>query len=120
MATLLDVDKSDVEREPWNVARTAADRFHCVVALKGPETWIASPTGTLRRYRGGGVGLGTSGSGDVLAGVIAAFVARGCPPDIAAAWGVFAHGEAGRRLSRRIGTMGFMAREIAHEIRVRA
>lgn len=117
MASLLDIEKHDVEREPWHVATLAAERFHCVVALKGSETWIAAPEGALYRYRGGGIGLGTSGSGDVLAGVIAGMAARGCSPAIAAARGVWAHGEAGRRLSRRIGKMGFMAREIADEVR---
>lgn len=117
MASVLDLEKEEIEREPRRVAQHAAERFQCVVALKGPETWIASPGGALYRYRGGGIGLGTSGSGDVLAGVVAGFAARGCSAEMGAAWGVWAHGEAGRRLARRVGRMGFMAREIADAVR---
>jgi hydroxyethylthiazole kinase-like uncharacterized protein yjeF len=116
MAMLLDAEKEDIEREPWNVARMAAERFAAVVVLKGDETWIGEPGGALFHYRGGGVGLGTSGSGDVLAGVITGLAARGATPLDAALSGVWAHGEAGRALARRIGTLGFLAREIAGEI----
>lgn len=116
MATLLDIDKASVEREPWNVALLAAERFHATVALKGSETWIASPIGELARYRGGGIGLGTSGSGDVLGGIIAGCSARGAAPFESAMWGVWLHGEAGRVLSRRVGHIGFLARELLVEI----
>jgi NAD(P)H-hydrate repair Nnr-like enzyme with NAD(P)H-hydrate dehydratase domain len=64
------------------------------------------------------VGLGTSGSGDVLAGLVAGLVARGATPAQALVWGVWVHGEAGRRLSQRIGAVGFLARELLPEIPV--
>jgi len=74
------------------------------------------PDGKAWRYAGGVPGLATSGSGDVLAGVIAGLLARGGAPVQAAAWGVFLHGEAGRRLARRLGRLGFLARELLDEI----
>ena len=61
-------------------------------------------------------GLGTSGSGDVLAGVIGGLLARGASPTTAAIWGVFLHGRAGGRLSASVGTLGFLARELLAEI----
>jgi NAD(P)H-hydrate repair Nnr-like enzyme with NAD(P)H-hydrate dehydratase domain len=64
------------------------------------------------RYKGGGVGLATSGSGDVLAGIIAGLAARGTDPFAAAIWGVFLHGEAGSQLAKKVGSLGFLAREI--------
>ncbi|HEX8687193.1 MAG TPA: MbtH family NRPS accessory protein, partial [Pyrinomonadaceae bacterium] len=64
----------------------------------------------------GSVGLATSGSGDVLAGVIAGLVARGAEPLRAAAWGVYLHARAGERLSARLGTLGLLARELPGEI----
>jgi len=77
---------------------------------------VVDPDGAAGLYAGGGVGLGVSGSGDVLGGVIAGLLARGVPPFEAAAWGVCLHGEAGARLGRRMGALGFLAREIAGEI----
>jgi NAD(P)H-hydrate repair Nnr-like enzyme with NAD(P)H-hydrate dehydratase domain len=84
--------------------------------MKGAETWVVNPDGACWHYGGGGVGLATSGSGDVLAGILAGLLARGADVTTAAVWGVFAHGEAGRRLAGRIGPMGFLAREIAAEV----
>ena len=62
--------------------------------------------------RGGGIGLGTGGSGDVLAGAIGGLLARGAAPLVAAGWGVWLHGEAGRRWRGEIGPVGFLAREL--------
>ena len=67
-------------------------------------------------HTGGCAGLGTSGSGDVLAGLICGLMAQGVPPDQAAVWGVALHGRAGEALSREVGTTGFLAREIAARI----
>ncbi|MCA1617931.1 MAG: NAD(P)H-hydrate dehydratase [Acidobacteria bacterium] len=97
-------------------ARRAADEFRAVVVLKGRETFIASPGGSAYVNRAGSVGLATSGSGDVLAGVIAGLVARGAEAAHAAAWGVYLHALAGERLSRRVGLLGFLARELPAEI----
>jgi NAD(P)H-hydrate repair Nnr-like enzyme with NAD(P)H-hydrate dehydratase domain len=86
------------------------------VALKGAETWIATPQGRCWRHAGGNVGLATSGSGDVLAGLIAGLLARGAPPEQAAAWGIALHARAGRRLCERLGPLGLLARELAAEV----
>ena len=116
MASLLGVDKREVERNPADVARAAARRFAAVVALKGAETFVADPDGSVYRYTGGTVGLATSGSGDTLAGVVAGLAARGAPPLHAAVWGAYLHGGAGRVLARRVGRVGFLARELLDEI----
>jgi hydroxyethylthiazole kinase-like uncharacterized protein yjeF len=116
MASLLGVEKAEVEADPAAIARRASAEFGAVVALKGAESWIADTDGTLLHYRGGSVGLGTSGSGDTLAGIVAGLAARGASPLVAAAWGVWAHGAAGRRLARRMGAVGFLARELLAEV----
>jgi hydroxyethylthiazole kinase-like uncharacterized protein yjeF len=116
MASLLGMDKSDVEANAAATARIAAERFSTVVALKGAESWIASPDGQLLHHKGGSVGLGTSGSGDTLAGIITGLAARGAEPLAAAAWGVWAHGSAGRKLSVHMATVGFLARELLAEV----
>lgn len=116
MASLLDVDREEVEADPAGIAVRAADQLGVVVVLKGADSWIADPDGTLLHYRGGSAGLGTSGSGDTLAGIVAGLAARGATPLAAAAWGVWAHGTAGRRLARRMGTVGYLARELLAEV----
>lgn len=116
MASLLGVPKEEIERDPVAAALRAARDLRAVVALKGSETVVAEPDGTLHRYRGGRVGLATSGSGDTLAGVVVGLAARGASPAQAAVWGVFLHGEAGNVLSRRVGPVGFLARELLDEI----
>lgn len=116
MAGLLHMDVADVERDPVGVARRAAAALGAVVALKGPTTWVAAPDGRVMRYTEGKVGLATSGSGDTLAGVVAGLVARGAQPLLAAAWGVYLHGEAGNQLAERVGPIGFLARELLDQV----
>ena len=116
MATLLGVDKAEIESDPPAAARFAAERLGAIVVLKGAESWIGDPAGRMLRYDGGSVGLATSGSGDTLAGIIAGLAARGAAPIEAAAWAVWAHGSAGERLARRMGTIGFLARELLAEV----
>lgn len=113
MAQLCGVDKAAILADPQGHALRMARATRSVVALKGPETWIASPEGSAWLHRGGVSGLGTSGSGDVLAGLIAGFAARGMPALEATLWGVWVHAEAGRVLGRSVGALGFLAREIA-------
>lgn len=116
MASLLGIDRHAVEGEPAAAARAAAEALGAVVALKGPVTHIAEPGGAMLRYDRGRVGLATSGSGDTLAGLVAGLLARGAPPLVATAWGVFLHGEAGNALSRRLGRVGYLARELLDEV----
>lgn len=113
MAALADAEKSVVEREPQIFARDFARRTRSVLVLKGATTYIATPDGALWIYRSQCPGLGTSGSGDVLAGVIAGLAARGADARQAALWGVLLHGAAGRQVARSVGSLGFLAREIA-------
>ncbi len=93
------------------MARRLTEELGLIVVLKGSRTLITAPDGDWL-YEGGGIGLATSGSGDVLAGIIAGLSARGAEPARAALWGVFLHGEAGKRLSHNMGPLGFLAREI--------
>ncbi|RYD89102.1 MAG: NAD(P)H-hydrate dehydratase, partial [Sphingomonadales bacterium] len=113
MAVLMDCDEEDASAA---LAEAAARRFDAVVVLKTPETWIATPGAETLHYPGGGPGLATGGSGDVLAGIIAGLLARGAAPRVAAGWGVWLHGEAGKRLAQRIGPLGFLGRELPGEV----
>ncbi|MED5618934.1 NAD(P)H-hydrate dehydratase [Ideonella sp. BN130291] len=116
MAHLLGQAKEALVQDPRDTALRAAHQWQCVVALKGAETWIATPGGDCWRHARGNVGLATSGSGDVLAGLVAGLLARGAPPAQAAAWGVALHARAGERLAERVGPLGYLARELAAEV----
>jgi hydroxyethylthiazole kinase-like uncharacterized protein yjeF len=95
------------------LARLAARELGAVVSLRGA---VASPDGRAWYGQSGHAGLGTSGSGDVLAGLVTGLAARGAPVEQAAVWGVHLHGEAGERLAARVGRLGFLARELLDEI----
>ena len=116
MATLLGVPRDEVLADPLGAARRAAGALGAVVAMKGGCTFIVSPQGEAWSCDQGNVGLATSGSGDTLAGVIAGLIARGADPVRATLWGVFLHGEAGDRLARKRGPVGFLARELLAEV----
>jgi hydroxyethylthiazole kinase-like uncharacterized protein yjeF len=115
MASMLACERDAVEADPATFALDAARRFDAIVVLKGETTHIAEPNGALYVNEHGNVGLATSGSGDVLAGIIGGLLARGAPPLHAAGWGVYLHARAGDALAKRIG-FGFLARELSAEI----
>jgi NAD(P)H-hydrate repair Nnr-like enzyme with NAD(P)H-hydrate dehydratase domain len=116
MAGLMAMKRDDVEADPARIAHQAALAFNAVVTLKGACTYIMRPKGDAAACRAGNVGLATSGSGDVLAGVISGLAARGAVPFTACCWGVFLHATAGERLAERIGPLGYLARELPSEI----
>ncbi|MCW2571434.1 MAG: NAD(P)H-hydrate dehydratase [Frankiales bacterium] len=109
LAALLDGD----ELTGREGAGAAAERYRSVVATRG---WVVSPDGRAWRDEAGDVGLGTSGSGDVLAGIVGGLLARGAEPAQAAVWGQYVHAAAGDRLAARLGRLGFLARELLDEL----
>ena len=116
IAALLGIDKREVESSASAIARHAATRFGATVLLKGAQSWIAQPDGALFRFNGALVGLGTSGSGDTLAGIVAGLAASGAAPCTSALWGAWAHGASGALLAKRVGKVGFLARELLAEV----
>jgi hydroxyethylthiazole kinase-like uncharacterized protein yjeF len=112
MARLLRMEREEVAADPLGAARSAAEMYGAVTLIKGEYSHIVAPDGQAFRFKGGGVGLATSGSGDTLAGIVGGIAARGADPLTAAMWGVYLHGEAGRRLGRSVGRVGFLAREL--------
>lgn len=118
MASMLGIDKKLVLRDAHATALQAASDLHAVVALKGSSTYIAAPDGAIYCNRSGNIGLATSGSGDTLSGIITGLAARGCPPLQAAMWGVYLHAQAGDRLAKQLGKLGFLARELLAEVPV--
>ncbi len=89
---LLGCDAAQVQQDRLRAASELAHRFGCVVVLKGSGTVIAAPAATLRINPTGNARLATAGTGDVLAGMIAAYLAVDEPPLEAAADAVYTHG----------------------------
>jgi hydroxyethylthiazole kinase-like uncharacterized protein yjeF len=95
------------------VARAVAREYGAVVSC---QNRIAHPDGRLWIVGTGHGGLGTSGSGDVLAGAITGLCARGASLEQAAVWATHAHAAAGDRLAVRVGPLGYLASELLTEL----
>jgi hydroxyethylthiazole kinase-like uncharacterized protein yjeF len=116
MAHLTGASKESIQADAATVALIMAAKWNAVVALKGATTFIAGPAAKLWRHRSGNAGLAISGSGDTLAGLIAGVAARGASLEQASVWGIALHARAGSALEKRIGPLGFLAREISGEV----
>ncbi|MFM8411873.1 MAG: NAD(P)H-hydrate dehydratase, partial [Alphaproteobacteria bacterium] len=116
MARLAGRSVPEIQADRLGSARAMARSSGAVVVLKGAGTWVASPDGRACVNTTGGANLGTGGTGDVLAGLIAALLAQGLDPFAAARLGAFLHGLAGDRVAARSGDAGLLASELADEI----
>lgn len=113
LAHVAGVDETEVRDDPVKCARTVAEKSRCTVVCGGEHKWIVSPEGGAWQVHGDAPGLGISGSGDVQAGLISGLWARGAEPDQAAVWGAWLHARAGAHLQAEMGTLGYLARELA-------
>ncbi len=115
-ARLLESQSSDVQRDRPGAVRAIVERYGGVCVLKGANTLVATADGPPWVCDRGNSGMATAGSGDVLAGVIAALAAAGSGLSDAAAGGVLIHAEAGDRAARA-GMRGMIASDIIAELR---
>lgn len=116
LSSLLNCEEAEIERDPIACGLRAAELYHAVVLVKGVTSHVVTPDGRAWSYSGGAPGLGVSGSGDTLAGIVGGLIARGADSLTALLWSVLLHGEAGEALSKRVGPIGFLAREIPDQI----
>jgi ADP-dependent NAD(P)H-hydrate dehydratase len=116
LALTLGVEDAEVDKDAAAATLRAASQYRAAVATGGGESWVAAPDGRLWRDQSGSVGLGVSGSGDVLAGMVTGLVARGARPEQAAVWAVHLHGRAGDRLAAAVGRVGYLARELPAQV----
>jgi hydroxyethylthiazole kinase-like uncharacterized protein yjeF len=107
---------SPSDEELRAMALDLARRSRAVVLGGAATSFVVTPTGEVWRNESGAPGMAASGSGDAKAGAVAGLLARGARPEQAAAWGAFAHGRAGERLTAAIGRVGFLARELVREL----
>ena len=116
MARLCGCAISDVATDRLGVARRLAANSNTIVVLKGPRTIVATPDGTAYVNPAATASLGTAGSGDVLAGAMAAFLAQGLAPPVAACLGVFVHGASAEEAARTLGSGNLMASDLPDAI----
>jgi hydroxyethylthiazole kinase-like uncharacterized protein yjeF len=111
-AWLLKTTINEVEQNRVKVAKQIAQGYNVTVVLKGRFTVIANPQGEVRINPTGNRGLATGGTGDVLSGIIGGLLAQRLPPFEAATTGVYIHGLAGEKASRRLGPDGLLAGDL--------
>ena len=103
LARLLGRESQDVAAHRLASAREAADRFGCVVLLKGADTIVAAPGRGVLVSSLGLPSLATAGTGDVLTGIVAAFLSKGLEPQLATAAAAAAHERASVEAPQRYG-----------------
>lgn len=117
-ARLLDVSAAVVQSQRTETALALAKSLHVICVLKGASTVIAEPDGSYSINTTGNAGLATGGTGDVLTGIIASFIAQGVSPNEAAKLGAYLHGKAADDLvALGVGPIGLTASELAPKVR---
>lgn len=116
MARLMGCTTNKVQADRRGAAKSFAESHGVITVLKGNETVIALPEGRIFTNPTGNPGMATAGSGDVLAGIIAGFLAQGFTASDAALCGVYIHGAAGDTAAREIGEYGLTAGDIIEKI----
>lgn len=107
---------ADIEKDRIEKARGYAKEHNKVLVLKGAFTAIASPDGNIMVSPWANPALATAGTGDVLAGIIAAFLAQDKEPFASAALGVYIHGLAGELIKDELGQAGAIASDLLLKI----
>ncbi|MFA5060278.1 MAG: NAD(P)H-hydrate dehydratase [Candidatus Omnitrophota bacterium] len=116
MARLTGLSKKMIENSGLKIAQQFSAQYHCILLLKGSRTIVAAPNGKTYINKTGNPGMATAGSGDVLTGMIAAFLAQGIPAFDAAKLGAYLHGKAGDIAARKKTRLALIATDIIDEI----
>ncbi len=112
LARLLGRDSTWVDANRLAAVEGAADDVGAVVALKGADTLVAAPGRGVLVSDLGTPGLASAGTGDVLTGIVSAFLAKGMEAQLAAAAAAAVAGLAARRAGERNGFAGLIARDV--------
>jgi NAD(P)H-hydrate epimerase len=103
---------NEILADPVETASAFAVRHNVVVVLKGSTTTVANPNGGVWQLEAPNSGMAKGGSGDVLAGLIAGFLAQGCAPYHAAVLGVYLHALAGDIAARELGVRAMLPTDV--------
>jgi len=116
LARLLEVDSEAVTAQRLHHAREAARRSGAIIVLKGDDTIVAAPDGRAAVNAVSAPALATAGTGDVLTGVVAAYLAKDIDAFTAAAAAVLVHARAGQLAARAHGTEAVIAGDVIAEL----
>ena len=114
---LLGVETAQVEADRFAAAEHIRSRSGAVVVLKGAGTLVEDGEDLVSVCHGGNPGMASAGMGDVLCGVVAALIAQGFSPSLAARVGVCAHAEAADSAARAGGERGMLAGDVIAMLR---
>ena len=112
LARLLGTTTAEVQRDRIAAARDVATTAHVHLVLKGAVSVVATPHGMVTLIPTGNPGMASGGTGDVLTGVVGAFLARGLAPGDALVSAVYLHGLAGDVAAERVGEESLIARDV--------
>ena len=111
-ARLLGIGTAEVQAARSKAAQQLAEKLHCAVVLKGADSVCVTRSGKTYINKTGNPGMSSPGMGDVLTGMIAAFVAQGLDADHALLLAVHLHGAAGDALAEKGIGIGMTATEV--------
>lgn len=116
MGRLLGISTDKVQENRVQYALEGAKKWGVIVVLKGYRTLIVTPEGSLYVNPTGNPGMASAGTGDVLGGIIAGFLAQGFEPQMAALAGVYLHGLAGDMAAEEMGQKGLIAGDVSRYV----
>lgn len=116
MARLTKLNRESIEKNRAKIAKEFSKKFKCVLLLKGHRTVVADWNGKIYINKTGNPGMATAGSGDVLTGIIAAFLAQGLSAFDAARWGAYIHGIAGDLAAKEKAKVAMISTDIVEKI----
>jgi len=116
MARLTHLKKKTIEENRTKAAQDFAKKTGCIVLLKGYRTVVASSGGKIYINKTGNPGMATAGSGDVLTGMIVAFLGQGIEPFEAAKGAAYLHGKAADLAVKKIARASLIATDIIDHI----
>jgi NAD(P)H-hydrate epimerase len=116
LGRLLALSSQEIDAQRLLHARAAADTATAIVVLKGDDTIVAEPNGRVAISAGGAPALATAGTGDVLSGIIGAYLAKGVEPFTAVCAAVHAHVRAGVIAAQEIGADGVIASDVINAL----
>ncbi len=116
MARLTGLSIKEIESNRLKVARDFAVDNACVLLLKGHRTIVAAPNGKTYVNKTGNSGMATAGCGDVLTGMLTAFLGQGIEPFEAARTACYLHGMAGDKALMKQGKVSLIATDLINSI----
>ena len=116
MSRLSGLEIDTIQRNRLKVAKDLARQCNLIVVLKGNNTVVSDGKANNFVNESGNPGMATGGTGDILTGMIASFLAQGVPAFKAAKLAVYIHGKAGDLAAREKGEIGLIARDILEKV----